>query len=212
MAAIQLAKLIGLKVIAVADAVRHGARLSDLGVDVLVDRQDPPRAVEIIRSVTKGGLRFGLDAVGKETATYLQESLQSTSDGRRAHLVGLTGLPKSRLPGVRYHSIPIKVFHTVPAIGEEAMNWLEAMLVDEVFHPPEVAVDDGGLEGINSALEKLRNGDISGRRLVVQVEARKSKNPRNNANTNGIDGTREAVKDFEYADRLNADPSRIKIA
>ena len=64
MFAIQLAKLIGLRVIAVADAVRHGARLSDLGVDVLVDRHDPTRTIEIIRSVTKGELPIGLDPVG----------------------------------------------------------------------------------------------------------------------------------------------------
>ena len=212
MAAIQLAKLIGLKVIAVADAVRHGARLSDLGVDVLVDRQDPSRAVEIIRSVTKGDLRFALDAVGKETATSLQESLQSATEGKRAHLVGLTGLPKSRLPNVRYHTIPIKVFHTVPAVGEKIMDWLEALLVDKVVHPPEVAVDDGGLEGINSALETLRNGNISGKRLVVQVGARKTKDLNNKADINGVNGTKETVEDFNYADKLNADPSRLKIA
>lgn len=70
LAAIQLAKLIGLRVIAVADLTRHAKRLVDLGVDVQVDRNDPLRAIAIIANTTDHGLRFGLDTVGKETAGY----------------------------------------------------------------------------------------------------------------------------------------------
>ena len=58
-----------------AEVVRHESRLVNLGVDVLFDRQDPLRAVKIIRKVIKGLLRFALDTVDKDTATNLQESL-----------------------------------------------------------------------------------------------------------------------------------------
>ncbi len=204
--------MIGLRVIAVADAVRHGARLSDLGVDVLVDRHDPSRAIEIIRSVTKGELRFSLDTVGKETATYLQESLQRSTEGRVSHLVGLTGLPKIKLPGVKYHKIPIKIFHSVETVGEKAMDWLEKLLVDKILVPPAIALADGGLEGINGALDKLRSGAISGKRLVVPIETDGPEEVNSHGGKSSPSEAKNAVDNLEYADKLNEDPSRIKFA
>lgn len=201
----------GLRVIAVADVVRHGARLVDAGADVLVDRHDPSRATEIIRSITKGKLRFALDTVGKETATHLQESLQRSKGSEQGHLVGLTGLPKTRLPGVKYHTVPIKLFHTVPIVGKSAVDWLEQLLVRKALQPPEVSVADGGLEGINGALDKLRNGSISGKRLVVPIRIEKAKEP---SVDGAINGHTEAKVEgsLDYADKLNSDPSRIKFA
>ena len=211
--ALQLAKLTGLRVICVADVVRHGSRLVDLGADVLVDRQHPSRAVEIIRSVTKGKLRFALDTVGQETATHLQESLEHSNEDKQAHLVALTGLPKVRLPGVKYHSVPIKVFHSVPALGEAVMRWLEQLLVAKELEPPDVAIADGGLEGINEALERLRRGTVSAKRIVVPIGKKPTPETNGTTATNGV--TQEAKGKFDnldYADKLNADPSRIKFA
>ena len=177
-----------------------------------MDRQDPSRAIEIIRSVTKRELRFALDTVGKETAAHLQESLWQSGEEKQAHLVGLTGLPKSRLPGVKYHSVPIKVFHSVPTIGESAMNWLEELLVAKALQPPEIAVADGGLEGINGALDQLRTGSVSSKRLVVPI--RRENTRQLNGHTGKDDNKKTAAKidSFEYADSLNANPSRIKFA
>lgn len=193
--------------------VKHGSRLIELGADVLVDRQDPLRAVKIIRSVTKGKLRFALDTVGKETATQLQESLQQSRGDPQAHLVGLTGLPKVRLPGVKHHSVPVKVFHSVPALGETAMRWLEQLLVVKELEPPDIDLADGGLEGINESLDRLRNGTVSAKRIVVPIGNKPTIESNGHAATNGV--TQEAKAKFdslEYADKLNADPSRIKFA
>lgn len=196
-----------------ADVVRHGSRLIDLGADVLVDRQDPSRAVEIIRSVTKGKLRFALDAVGKETATQLQESLQHFDGDIQAHLVGLTGLPKVRLPGVKYHSVPIKIFHSVPALGETTMRWLEQLLVAKGLEPPVVALADGGLEGINEALDKLRNGTVSAKRIVVPIGNKSTVKTNGHTATEGTTQDAQGIFDnLDYADKLNSDPSRIKFA
>ncbi|KAL9581517.1 MAG: hypothetical protein Q9203_005860 [Teloschistes exilis] len=214
-AALQLAKSSGLKVIAVADVVRHGSSLLDLGADLLVDRQDPSRAVEIIRSVTKGRLRFALDTVGKETASYLQEALQRANEGGggQAHLVGLTGLPQTRLPSIKYHSIPIKIFHHAPFVGERAVSWLEELLVAKTLRPPEVAIAEGGLEGINRALDRLRDGSISGKRLVVPIEHSVHKTAAvSNGITNGVGDLTAPIGSIEYADKLNSEPSRIKFA
>ncbi|KAL8710255.1 MAG: hypothetical protein Q9220_005187 [cf. Caloplaca sp. 1 TL-2023] len=210
--AVQLAKLTGLRVIAVADVVRHGAKLVDLGADVLVERHDPFRAIDIISSVSKGKLRFALDTVGKETAAHLQEGLQRSQDGLQSHLVGLTGLPKTRLPGIKYHSVPIKLFHTVPAVGEQGMIWLEKLLLEKALQPPEVTLADGGLEGINSALDRLRKGSISGKRLVVPIELKEPGLSDESSGSNGPVAGGPSGASLAYADELNADPSRLKFA
>lgn len=206
--AIQLAKLVGLRVIAVADLVRHGARLNQLGVDLLVDRQDSNRAIEIIRGVTKGQLRFALDLVGKETAGFLQQTLDQNGEFR-SHLVGLTGLPKVTAAGVRHHAIPIKIFHSTPAVGEPIMVWLEQLLGANVLAPPDIDVAGGGLGGVNDALSQLKEGNASGKRIVVPLG--KEEAPQANGNEPD-DKAKVKLGSIEYAEKLNADPERVKFA
>ncbi|QKX60607.1 uncharacterized protein TRUGW13939_07752 [Talaromyces rugulosus] len=169
--ALQLAKLCGLKVICIADIARHGAKLHATGADILVDRHDTDRAVEIIRGVTNGRLRFGLDIVGRETATILQRTLfTSEHDGPQAHLLGLTGLPKEKDPRIKSHTVPIKIFHSSAAVGEALVTWLEKLLETNSLSPPDVIVkSEGGLGGINDALEVLKSGAASGKRIVVDL-------------------------------------------
>ena len=213
--ALQLAKLAGLRVIVVADIVRNGARLVEMGADVLVDRHDTDRAIQIIRSVTKGNLRFALDTVGKETASRLQEALQKLEGGTEAQLVGLTGVPKLKVPGVRHHKVPIKVFHSAPVIGEALMIWLEELLVAKALITPDIELAQGGLSGINEALDKLRNGTVSGKRIVVPIEASTSLTPspsNGSSDDNAVAKSTSTGGSLAYADRLNADPSRVKFA
>lgn len=142
------------------------------GADLLVDRLDPERVVAIIKSITKGKLRFALDTRGKESAKLLAEAMRSekTKDGMRAHLVGLTGVPKEPIDGVVYHSVPIKAFHEAPQIGEGLMIWLEVLLERGLIATPDIEVADGGLKGINAALDRLRDGSVNGPRIVVPLK------------------------------------------
>ena len=156
--------------ICVADVARHGERLLAAGADLLVDRLDSDRAVTIIRSVTRGRLRFGLDTVGKESATKLQECLcQQDIDSRESHLVGLTGLPKLAASNVVHHKLPIKIFHDVPSIGESLMTWLERLLISKSLSVPDVESVHGGLQGINEALKTMRDGSLVGKRMAVAL-------------------------------------------
>lgn len=168
---LQLAKLAGLRVICIVDAARYGSKLHQLGADLLVDRKDPDRAVDIVRGVTDGKLRYAIDTVGKDTATLLQQTLDLSGG---AHLLGLTGLPKDRHSRIRYHTVPIKLFHTAPAVGESLVRWLENLLQSTTLTLPEIVRVDGGLEGINAALETLRNGSVSGKRIVVDLSSSRS--------------------------------------
>ncbi|KAJ5547973.1 Polyketide synthase enoylreductase [Penicillium frequentans] len=169
--ALQLAKLAGLRVICVADIARHGAKLLESGADLLVDRHNTDRAVEIIRGVTGGKLRYAIDIVGKDTATILEKTLDPLGN---AHLLGLTGLPKERNPGIKYHTVPIKLFHSAPAVGESMVTWLEDLLQSGTLALPEIVRADGGLEGINAALDVLRSGTVSGKRIVVDLGSKES--------------------------------------
>lgn len=77
----QLARLAGLKIISVVDGAKHGLRISStpfIRPDLIVDSHDPNRAVEIIKASTGDRARFGLDTVGKETASHLLSSLSSS--------------------------------------------------------------------------------------------------------------------------------------
>lgn len=164
---LQLAKLAGLRVICVADIARHGSKLLDLGADLLVDRHDPERAVQIIQGVTHNNLRYAIDIVGKDTATLLQRTLANSP---RAHLLGYAGLPKdNRLDNITYHTVPIKLFHSSPAVGERMMGWLEGLLEGGLLALPDIVLAQGGLEGINAALEVLRSGSVGGKRMVVDL-------------------------------------------
>ncbi|KAK8200460.1 chaperonin 10-like protein, partial [Phyllosticta capitalensis] len=165
--ALQLAKFAGLRVISVADVAKNGKKLLDFGADMLVDRFDQKRAAEVIRSITGDQLRFAIDVTGRESATILQDILVKSKSSLRRHLLGYTGLPKTTAPEVQHHSVPIKLFHNVPAVGESLMEWLEDLLASQTLKLPEIEVANGGLAGINAALDKMRNGAVSGKRIVV---------------------------------------------
>ncbi|KAL4995259.1 chaperonin 10-like protein [Aspergillus recurvatus] len=171
---IQLARLAGLKTIAVADMARHGKKLHAAGADILIDRHDTSRAVEIIRGVSGGQLRYAVDIVGKETATLLQSTLDPSisEDGSHAHLLGLTGLPSAadRDERIKYHTVPIKLFHSSPEVGEAMVAWLERLIESGTLELPEIIRAEGGLGGVNEALEMLKRGDASGKRIVMSLD------------------------------------------
>lgn len=169
---LQIAKRAGLRVICVADVARHGARLHAAGADFLIDRHDTERAVEIIRGVTGGKLRYAIDIVGRETSTLLQRTLDASvhGDGSHAHLLGLTGLPKEKDSNIIYHTVPIKLFHTSPAVGEAIVTWLEELLRSETLQLPDIILAEGGLGGINASLKLLQKGEASGKRIVMDIE------------------------------------------
>lgn len=162
----------GLRVACILDVAKHGERLLKHGADLLVDRIDTGRAVAILRGITKGRLRFGLDTSGKESAAVLASALQQThnSPTSRSHLVGLSSLPKEPVDGVAYHSVPIKLFHEAPEVGEAMSMWLERLLEHSQMATPDSELVSGGLAGVNDALDMLRTGSISGPRLVIALE------------------------------------------
>jgi hypothetical protein len=202
----QIARLAGMKIVSVVDSAKHGLRLSyteAIRPDLIVDSHDPQRAIDIIKAITGNCARFGLDTIGKETASHLLSSLSSsktvslespkdtkafdradtkpptppttplekTSRTEYSHLIGLTGLPKTNVPeGVTLHSVPIKLFHEVPEVGEALSAWCERLLVKGLLVPPDVVGTVNGLREINEGLDRMRRREISGGRLVAVLK------------------------------------------
>ena len=99
-------------------------------------------------------------------------SERSATVVQRSHLVGLTGLPKTDIPDdVTLHSVPIKLFHEVPEVGEALSAWAEKLLKRGVLALPDVLGTVEGLDGINEGLDRLRKGEISGGRLVAVLKS-----------------------------------------
>lgn len=109
--------------------------------------------------------------------------------------------------GVVHHRVPIKLFHEAPRVGEDLSQWLEELLLAKSLKLPKVDIADGGLAGINAALDRLRSGTLGGKRIVVPV-GKDSVSPSSTLQT----PSPSSVNDFSYADSLNADPSRVKFA
>lgn len=191
--AAQLARLVGLRVALVVDNAKHGVRISEtpaLRPDLLVDSHDPDRAVAILRAATKGRLRFGIDTVGKDTSELLLRALGPVDHAQStlsppvnsppstppveptvpAHLVGLSGLPKREAPaGVIFHTIPVKLYHEVPEVGEALSGWLERLLATRAVVPPRIIDVEDGLHNVNKGLDRMRKGEISGGKLLVDL-------------------------------------------
>ncbi|KAM0790565.1 hypothetical protein ACM66B_004434 [Microbotryomycetes sp. NB124-2] len=163
----QLAHVAGLRVIAVADKSKHESRLRALGISHVVDRNDPALAVEQVRDITQGQLRYAIDCVGRQTAEYAMQTLSDLE--REVFLVGLSGLPKQSPRNVRLCDVPIKTFHTNAAVGTGLMRLLEDLIASRELVLPPVEVVDGGLEAVNRALDRMRTGDYPFGRLVVKL-------------------------------------------
>ncbi|CEI67787.1 hypothetical protein FVEN_g9592 [Fusarium venenatum] len=187
----QLAKLAGLRVAVVLDSAKHGSRLykeHSIKPDLVIDSHDPQRAIEIIRSCTRGRKRFGLDTRGKETTTFLIDALcdtpsipepqrpdDSTSDGsesllpRHVHIVALCSAPKIQRSDLTLHTIPIKLFHESSEVGKALTTWLGRLLQNNTIAYPTIAGVGDGLSSINASLDKMRRGEISGGKMVVKI-------------------------------------------
>ncbi|EFY91902.1 oxidoreductase, zinc-binding dehydrogenase family, putative [Metarhizium acridum CQMa 102] len=89
---------------------------------------------------------------------------------RRGHLVGLAGLPKGyEGDDVLLHTLPIKLFHEVEAIGDALVAWAANLLDKRLLVPPDIVDIEYGLNNVNAGLDRMRNGEISGGKLVVKV-------------------------------------------
>jgi NADPH:quinone reductase-like Zn-dependent oxidoreductase len=93
--ALQLATLLGARVIATTSSARNGERLKSLGADAVVDYVENPHWAEAVRALTAGrGVDRVVDVGGPGT---LAESLKAVAYGGEVALVGALAESKAGL-------------------------------------------------------------------------------------------------------------------
>lgn len=153
----------------IRSATKNGARFG-------FDTQGKETAGHLLRSLASSTAfpqdpsKYDADTAKSTKLPTPPSTPRETPAVRRSHLIGLTGLPKTGIPeDVALHSVPIKLFHEVPEVGEALCRWCERLLVKGLLFPPDVVGTVEGLDGINDGLDRLRKREISGGRLVATL-------------------------------------------
>src|ERR1700730_2257329 len=120
--ALQLATLLGARVIATTSSARSGDRLMSLGADAVVDYVENPQRAEAVRALTAGrGVDRVVDVGGPGT---LAESLKAVAYGGEVALVGALAESKAGLDfmGLFMSQATLRCISVGSRVDVEAMN------------------------------------------------------------------------------------------
>lgn len=171
-AAIQLARLAGLKVFTTASP-RHHDRVRALGAAAVVDYRSPTAVDELVAAAEKAGVRItlALDAVASAETLSLVVAVLAGFDGPKkvAHLLPWPEEVAKPADVEADWVKGLRVWKERRDLSEVVFNqllkgWLETR---EVV-PGTVRVVEGGVGGLQAALDELKGG-VSGEKLVVQL-------------------------------------------
>ncbi|KAL2822441.1 zinc-binding oxidoreductase [Aspergillus granulosus] len=176
--AIQLAKISGYTVLTTCSS-RNFELVKSRGADRIFDYHDPSSAAAI-RESTQGGLKLVFDTISSESSAKYCEQALSTEGGDYSTLLPIT------IDRANIHSRATMAY---TAFGEDftfGPRAIGAKLEDREFaekfcsiiqklleerklkvHPPEVC--SGGLEGVLEGLQRMREGKVSGMKLVYKI-------------------------------------------
>lgn len=174
--AVQFAKLSGCEVIATASPHNFDL-LRTFGADQVFDYKDPECGAKI-RAATNNKLKLVFDCMSEGASPGICAAALSSSGGHVSILLPVKDFPRD----------DVKVTHTLAytAIGEKYNDRFQASQTDYEFgakfwkvaegllnegkikaHPTEVRK---GLEGVPQGLQDLKDGKVSGVKLVYTVE------------------------------------------
>ncbi|KAH7116455.1 chaperonin 10-like protein [Dactylonectria macrodidyma] len=170
---VQLARLSGLTVFAAASE-RHHARLRSLGASVVVDYNSPAAVADLVAAAKKAGkeIEYALDAICEpDTIKPTVEVLSASTAATKKMVYTLEwpeGVPQPE--GIQNQQVQVGGIWTSRVdlsvwLCEEALpKWLETGALVPLQH----RVIEGGLGGIQNAMDQLKNG-VSGKKLVVEL-------------------------------------------
>lgn len=168
-AAVQLAQLLGARVIATAGNGTKVQRLLELGAVHGIDYSSQDLATEVMKITSNSGVQVALDGAGKVTFAHCLEAI--TSNGRIVSYGTTTGmdaaLPIGKLLGRNVTIYGVALWYNsdyqatlatlgnlvIPAVAEGKLQ----PIIDEV-------VD---LEGVSGALVKMENRGLMGKMIVI---------------------------------------------
>jgi len=177
--AIQFAKLSGLKVVTTCSP-RNFDLVRRLGADAVFDYRDP-ECTQKIHQLTSDDLTQVFDTIATlETAKICAESMSSTKGGVYCNLMGVDA-PREDVKSIFFlgYSVSGEVFYFQgqewPASPEDYElvkmfgTLAEELLEKRKIKPHPAAVRAGGLEAILAGLEDMKQGKVSGEKLVYLI-------------------------------------------
>jgi NADPH:quinone reductase-like Zn-dependent oxidoreductase len=178
--AVQLAKIIGLRVIGVAGAGCAAAKAA--GADVVIDYREDNPVTKIRKALNGEKLQYAIDAVSENGTTgQLAQLVSEDSNG----VIVLVLYPSEELPS--YISFPQtsvfccygkeQLFGTriIPASAEDKdlairfFERLEEWLEQGKIVPNKVTVVPGGLGGVSEGFRRMREKEVSGEKIVYRI-------------------------------------------
>lgn len=166
--AIQIAALGGLKAIAVTSAkTAELARKLGAAHTVIRDGKTGDEIISEIRAIAGDNITRGIDLVGPETASLC---LQAVSTSQRVLFAPLAMLSsKTIVPqNVSVKTVEMKQF-VLNKASQVYSHALNRLVEERRIIMPQVTVLDGGLQMVCEGLERLKRGDMAGKKLVVRV-------------------------------------------
>lgn len=166
--AIQIALLGGLKVIAVTSE-KTKPLVDKLGASFVItrDRKSGEEIVKEIRAIGGDDITRCIDLVGTTTANHCLQALSKT---KQALFAPLAMISKDAVvpANVKVETVEMKQFVMDPASGIYSLAFNR--LVDEKkVTLPEIEIVSGGLSAIQGGLERLKRGDMAGKKMVVSM-------------------------------------------
>ncbi|KAH7325605.1 chaperonin 10-like protein [Stachybotrys elegans] len=166
--AIQIAVLGGLKVIAVTSSktAEVAKRLGASHV-VIRDGKSGEELVSEIRAIAGDELTRGIDLVGPETASLCLTAFSTTQRVLFAPLAMISS--KAEVPqNISVETVEMKQF----VLNESSQAYAHALnrLVEQgKLVLPELTVLDGGLQRVVEGLERIKKGDMAGKKVIVRM-------------------------------------------
>ncbi|KAF8643159.1 hypothetical protein AX16_009202 [Volvariella volvacea WC 439] len=169
--AIQLAKLSGFSPIITYASTKHEALLKSLGATHIIDRTVVPifSFPSAVRAITGSNpIPWVFDAIsGADTQ---QAGYDTVDDGGKLGVVLPKVLTEKGESGKRvYHVLGTRNNPPSRHLVEDVYLFLEEWIRNGALKPNQYEVVPGGLEGIESGLNRLEAGQVSGVKLVVRL-------------------------------------------
>ena len=175
--AIQYAKLSGLKVVTTASP-RNFALLKDLGADLVFDYNEPDVGAKI-RAATNDDLKLVFDTFSEGPSPGISAAAISSKGGKHAAILKREKFPRDDVASswtLAYTAFGEEYSPQFPANEADAEFGTRFWAISEELvnsgkiraHPPQVR--EGGLEGIAQGLKDLKEGKVSGVKLVYKIE------------------------------------------
>ncbi len=129
------------------------------------DRKSGEEIVAEIREVAGNDITRAIDLVGPETAQYCLDALSTDKECIFAPLAMISS--KAVVPrNIAVETVEMKQFVLNPASKVYALE-LGNLIEHGLVKLPSIDVLEGGLDSVQMGLERLKRGDMQGKKLVV---------------------------------------------